>query len=109
MNFDFTGDAAIVGYVITSILGFFIGQTGIITKALNLKFMRVERNIENESSMINKIIEENKDLKDKVIKLSAEIMIVKHQNERLQSQMSLILEYMKSIKVEDPFIEKILK
>jgi peptidoglycan hydrolase CwlO-like protein len=109
MDIEFNSYFAIIGYAITIILGFFIGQTGIITKAFNLKFMKVESSIKKEEELIKKIFAENKELQEKVIALSAEILYIKSQNERLQSQVTLVIEYMKRIKIDDPFIDKILK
>jgi predicted RNase H-like nuclease (RuvC/YqgF family) len=108
MDFDFNSNIAIVAYVVTAFVGFFVGQSGILTKAFNIQFLRIENKLKKESDMIDKALAENETLRADVKKLNEEIIDLKNQNQELDRKMRLIIEYLKSIKVNDPFIEKII-
>jgi predicted transcriptional regulator len=108
MDFELTSNIAILGWVVTAIVTFFIGQSGIVTKAFDLKFLRIETKMKKESDMIDKALAENDELKDKVKTLTEVVTQLEHQNKELERKVRLIVEYLKTIKVDDPFIEKII-
>ena len=108
MDFELTSNIAILGWVVTAIVTFFIGQSGIVTKAFDLKFLRIETKMKKESDMIDKALQENDELKDKVKTLTEVVTRLENKNEQLERKVKLIFEYLKKINVNDPFIEQII-
>lgn len=100
---------SIIAALVTSITGFLIGKSGVLTRIFDTRIRRIENNQQKESNMIDDAIKENKELRDEVASLGKKVTELESQVKEYQHSMTLIVEYLKKLDVTDPFIDKLLK
>lgn len=105
-NISFIG---IIAGVVTAIVGFFIGKTGILTRLYDTRIRRIESNQEKESNMIEDAITENKTLRKEVQILTIKVSKLESEIETSRKSMQLIIEYLKNLNINDPFLDKLIK
>lgn len=99
----------IIATVVTAVIGFLIGKSGVLTRIFDTRIRRIENNQQKESNMIEDAIKENKDLREEVATLSKKVIELESQVKEYKHSMSLIVEYLKKLDVTDPFIDKLVK
>lgn len=99
----------IIAGVVTAIIGFLIGKTGIITRLYDTRIRRIESNQKKESNMIEDAITENKSLRKEVHQLTIKVSKLESEIETSRKSMQLIIEYLKNLNINDPFLDKLIK
>ncbi len=99
----------IIAGVVTAIIGFLIGKTGILTRLYDTRIRKIESNQKKESDMIGDAIQENKTLRKEVAELTKEVTKLKEEINGYKKSMELVIEYLKKLDIDDPFLNKIIK
>lgn len=99
----------IIAGVVTAIIGFLIGKTGILTRIYDTRMNKIESNQKKESNMIDDAIIENKTLRKEVHDLTIKVSQLEKDIEESRRSMELIIEYLKKLDINDPFLDKLVK
>jgi peptidoglycan hydrolase CwlO-like protein len=99
----------VISFVVTALIGFLIGKSGVLTKLYDAKIKKIETNIQKESSMIDDALKENKTLRKEVSDLTKKVAILESEINEYKKSMDLIIEYLKKLDISDPFLNKIIK
>lgn len=105
---EFTSNSIIVA-VVTTVIGFLIGKSGILTRIFDTRIRRIESNQKKESNMIDDAIMENKILRQEVSELTRKVTELESEIKEYKKSMELIIEYLKKLDIKDPFIDKLVK
>ncbi|HMU05138.1 MAG TPA: hypothetical protein PJ990_16005, partial [Saprospiraceae bacterium] len=90
----------IVSLVVTGLISFLIGKSGIITRLYDTRIRKIESNQKKESDMIDEAIEENKALRIAVAKYTQEVTELKAEINEYKKSMELVLEYLKKLNID---------
>jgi uncharacterized protein YlxW (UPF0749 family) len=100
---------SILGVVVTAIISFLIGKSGILTRLYDTRIRKIESDHRKESNMISGAITENKNLREKVNELTLKVSQLEAEIESYRQSQKLIIEYLKKLNIDDPFFNKIMK
>jgi len=100
---------SILGVVVTAIISFLIGKSGVFTRLYDTRIKRIESNQNKESNMIDDAIHENKTLRKEVSDLTKKVTELESEINEYKKSMDLIIEYLKKLNINDPFLDKIMK
>lgn len=100
---------SIVAGLVTALIGFLIGKSGVLTRIFDTRIRRIETNQKKESDMIDDALAENKELRHEVLELRTKVTELESEIKEYKNKMDLIIEYLNKLDIKDTFIDKLTR
>lgn len=100
----------IIASVVTAIIGFLFGKTGILNRFFDSRLRKIEQEQKAEISEMEEYKKENRELKAKVFDLSSKVSKLEAELQSANDKIDLLMAYFEKVNpTPDPFLSKIVK
>jgi peptidoglycan hydrolase CwlO-like protein len=100
----------IIASVVTAIIGFLFGKTGILNRFFDSRLRKVEQEQRHEITEMEEYKKENRDLKLKIFDLSTKVTKLESELQSANEKIELLMAYFEKVNpTPDPFLNKIIK